>query len=86
MRVRPRLASLEHTVGASAAFGHGPNNMEMPHVKYKDQDLRLHLADGRVVTSCAMFNTTGVVPGAYTCGLRNTLYEPGAGFQAAFPK
>jgi hypothetical protein len=93
MRVRPRLASWELTVGATAAFGHGPNNVEMPPVNYKNRDLRLHLANGQVVTywnkvkvSGIMFYTTGLAPGAYTCGLKNTMYELGSGFQPPFPK
>ena len=93
MRVRPRLASWEYTVGAAAAFGHGPNNVEMPPLNFKNRDLRLHLADGRVVTywnkvkvSGTMFYTTGQAPGAYTCGLKNTMYQLGSGFQPPFPK
>jgi len=93
LRVRPRLASWEYTVGATAAFGGGPNNVEMPPLHYKNRDLRLHLANGQVVTywnkvkvSGTMFYTTGAAPGAYTCGLKNTLYELGSGFQPPFPK
>ena len=93
MRLRPRLASWEYTVGAAAAFGHGPNEVEMPPLNYKNRDLRLHLANGQVVTywnkvkvSGTMYYTTGVAPGAYTCGLKDTLYELGTGYQPPFPK
>jgi len=91
--VRPRLASWEYTVGATAAFGQGANNVEMPPVNYKNRDLRLHLAGGQVVTywnkvkvSGTVYYTTGLAPGAYTCALKNTLYELGSGFQPPLPK
>lgn len=93
MRVRPRLATWENTVGANAVIGNGVNSVEMPPANYKNRDLRLHLADGRlagyankVKVSGTMFYTTGQAPGAYTCGLKNTLYELGDGFQPAPPK
>jgi hypothetical protein len=93
MRVRPRLASWENTVAASATIGHAANSVEMPPANYKNRDLRLHLADGQVVgyankvkVSGTMYYTTGLSPGAYTCGLKNTVYEIGSGFQPAPPK
>jgi hypothetical protein len=93
MRVRPLLSSWEYTVGAVATFGHGPNNVEVPRENYKSRDLRLHLAEGQVVTywnkvkvSGTMYFATGQRPGAYTCALKNTLYELGSGFQPPFPK
>jgi hypothetical protein len=93
MRVRPSLSSWEFTVGATATFGRGPNNLEMPPLNFKNRDLRLHLADGKVVTywnkvkvSGTMYYATGQRPGAYTCALKDTLYELGTGFQPPFPK
>lgn len=93
MRVRPSLASWEYTVGAAAAFGQAPNNVEAPPANYKNRDLRLHLDDGQVVTyrnkvkvSGTMYYATGAAPGAYTCALKDTLYQLGSGFQPALPK
>ena len=92
LRLRARLASWENTVGASAKLGHEANSVENPPEQYKNdyknRDLRLHLNDGRVVgysnkvkVSGTMYYTSAPGPGAYTCGLANTLYEIGSGFQ-----
>jgi hypothetical protein len=93
MRLRPRLSGWSDTVGATARLGHGANNVEMPPETYKKTDLRLHLADGQVVTywnkvkvSGTMFYATGQAPGAYTCAIGNTLFELGSGFQPKLPK
>jgi len=93
LRVRPSLASWEYTVGASAAFGHGPNNVETPPDSYKNRDLRLHLADGQLVTywnkvkvSGTMYYAPGAAPGAYTCALKDAQYALGSGSQPPFPK
>jgi hypothetical protein len=93
MRVRSSLASWELTVGAAAAVGREPNRVEMPSMNYSNRDLRLHLADGRVVTywnkvkvSGTMYFATGLAPGAYTCALKDARYELGSGFQPPFPK
>ena len=90
MRVRPSLASWENTVGASAKLGNGANNVEKPPEVYKNRDLKLHLADGNVVgysnkvkVSGTMYYTSALGPGAYTCGLSNTLFERGSGWQPA---
>jgi hypothetical protein len=88
LRLRPRLASWEFTVGANARIGKDANMVQMPPSNYKKTDLRLHLADGQVVgyankvkVSGTMFSTSSVGQGAYTCGLTNTLFELGSGFQ-----
>jgi hypothetical protein len=88
MRVRPRLASWANTVGASARIGKGTNQVEMPPENYKSRDIKLHLIDGRVVgysnkvkVSGTMYYTSALGPGEYKCGLANTLYEIGSGFQ-----
>jgi hypothetical protein len=92
LRLRPRLGGWSNTVGASAKLGHEANSVENPPEQYKDdyknRDLRLHLNDGRVVgyankvkVSGTMYYTSALGPGDYTCGLANTLYEIGSGFQ-----
>jgi len=90
LRLRPRLASWEFTAGASAKIGKEANMVQMPPAMYKKTDLRLHLADGQVVgyankvkVSGTMYYTSSLGQGAYTCGLANTLFELGSGFQPA---
>ncbi|HEY3744022.1 MAG TPA: hypothetical protein VGL53_29460 [Bryobacteraceae bacterium] len=90
MRLRPSLASWEFTVAASAKLGKGANHVEMPPSPYKKTDLKLHLSDGQVVgyankvkASGTMYYVKSVGQGAYTCGLSNTLFERGGGWQPA---
>ena len=90
MRLRPRLASWEFTVGAKVKIGNGASNVEMPPSNYKKTDVKLHLADGLVVTyankvkvSGTMYYVSALGPGEYTCGLNNTLLERGSGWQPA---
>ena len=93
MRVRPRLTGWGNTVGADARIGKEPNSAEMPHSGYHNRDLRLHLADGQVVTywnkikvSGTMYYAHGQAPGEYWCAVAKTLYELGSGYQPPFPK
>jgi hypothetical protein len=93
MRVRQSLSSWENVVGADARIGKGPNSVEMPPEGYKSRDLRLHLADGQVVSynhktkvSGTVYTAHGERPGEYFCALSDTLYERGSGFQPAPPK
>lgn len=90
LRLRPSLASWENTVGVSGKIGHSANGVEMPPATYKKTDLKVHLRDGQVVgyankvkVSGTMFSTRTLGQGAYTCGLADTLFERGSGFQPA---
>src|SRR5580698_3649633 len=81
MRLRPSLAGWGNTVGADAKLGNGPNQVQRPPDPYKKTDVRLHLADGQVVSywnktkvSGTPYPATGQAPGAYTCALANTLF------------
>ena len=88
MRLRPSLAGWGNTVGASVKIGKAVNNVEMPPEHYKKTDVKLHLADGLVVTyankvkvSGTMYYVSALGPGEYSCGLANTLLERGSGWQ-----
>jgi hypothetical protein len=95
-RFRPRLASWENTIGARVAIGKAPNHLEMPPAHYNSRDVRLHLADGGVVGYANKVKLSGTLysvsfrsplgPGDYTCGVTDTLFERGSGYQPPPPK
>jgi hypothetical protein len=73
-------------IGVNFDFGSGPNMMdELPRPQYTDEDLKVHLTDGRTATYGQRVNVSGTVyfpVGALTndsvdfdCGLDNPLVE-----------
>jgi hypothetical protein len=69
-------------VGVQINFGTGANQVEMVPTEYSDDDLKVHLSDGRVVGFGEKVKVSGkvyfpVVDQDFDCGLENVLVEAG---------
>ncbi len=68
-------------VGVMMRFGDGPNQAQPISTSYRDQDLKVHLADGSVVPFRTRVRVSGRLffppqPHDYDCVLQNPYVEP----------
>ncbi len=69
-------------IGVQMHFGDGPNEVHKINSSYYDSDLRVHLADGKVIPFRARVRVSGqrfgpAQPEDYRCALRDPYVEPG---------
>ncbi|HEX8993206.1 MAG TPA: hypothetical protein VF784_16105 [Anaerolineales bacterium] len=67
-------------IGVMMQFGNGPNQVRLIHSSYRDEDLKVHLADGMVIPFRTKVRVSGrmffpAIPQDFECGLEHVYVQ-----------
>jgi hypothetical protein len=82
LRLYPDPSYMGTPIGVQMPFGDGPNQVHRINRSYRDNDLKVHLADGKVVSFRARVRVSGrmffpALREDYPCALQDPYVEPG---------